>query len=65
VSHRIIQVHLTSAQYEALSSAVSYTATTMEMDGPSSIGLSPHTPRSLDAGWRAVSAAWNRAGDGF
>jgi hypothetical protein len=60
-----ISLTLTEPQYEALMGAVRLMATTMEMDGPASIGHSPHVPRSLHAAALKLQAAWDRAVDGF
>jgi len=55
---RKITVVLTEPQYEALMSAVVLLSETFAADGPASVGMGPHVPRSLDSAWARVSAAW-------
>lgn len=63
--HRDITVRLTEPQYQALRGAITLTMTTFELDGPASVGMTPHVPRSLHAAEHALAVAWRRAGDGF
>jgi hypothetical protein len=60
-----ITVTLTEPQYEALRAAVILLQTTFEMDGPSSVGMAPQMPGTLDRAWDYMTVAWQRAVDGF
>jgi hypothetical protein len=62
---RDIVVRLTEPQYEALRSAITLVNTTFELDGPASVGMKPHVPRSLKAAEERLALAWHRAGMGF
>lgn len=63
--HRDVTVRLSEPQYQALMSAVVLLSETFAADGPASVGMGPQVPRSLDAAWRQIVTAWDRAGDGF
>lgn len=60
-----ISLTLTEPQYEALCSAIVLLTETFSADGPESVGMGPHVPRSLGIADDKLRAAWRRAVDGF
>ena len=58
---RKVTVSLTEKQFGALASGIGLALTTMEQDGPESIGLDRYDNRAMHDAWSRLYLAWQEA----